>query len=86
MHKCNRLTKNHIWTKAYGCPPTKMASFDHLKCVFFLAKMLEQKQDVQITFEEYNKYLNVWNQLDETTQERYTIYANLENPISHRSS
>lgn len=63
-----------------------MPVFDNLKCVFFLAKMLEQKQDVQITFEEYKKYLNVWNQLDETTQELYTIYANLETPISHRSS
>jgi hypothetical protein len=57
-----------------------MPVFDNLKCVFFIAKMLEQNINVQLTFDEYRKYLNVWNQLDDTTRELYTIYANMETP------
>ena len=56
-----------------------MPVFDNIKCVFFLAKMLEQNHNVQLTFDEYQKYLNIWNQLDDTTRELYTIYASLEN-------
>jgi hypothetical protein len=52
-----------------------MPVFDNLKAVFFLAKMLEQNPNVQLTFDQYQKYLNIWEQLDDDTKELYMIYA-----------
>lgn len=55
-----------------------MPIFDNIKGVFFLAKILEQDPDVQLTFDSYMKYLSLWNDLDDTTKELYTIYSSLE--------
>ena len=54
----------------------KMPVFDNIRGVFFLAKMLEQNPNIQLTFDEYQKYLNIWNNsLDDATREMYTIYS-----------
>lgn len=64
-----------------------MPIFDNIKAVFFLAKMVEQNPNIQLTFDEYQKYLKIWEDLDSDTQELYIIYSSsLENPISPRSS
>ena len=56
-----------------------MPVFENIRGVFFLAKMLEQNPNIQLTFDEYQKYLNIWNNsLDDATRELYTIYSSLE--------
>ena len=52
-----------------------MPVFDNLKNIFWLAKFVTADPDIQLTYDEYIKYLNVWNQLDDDTQELYTRYA-----------
>lgn len=49
--------------------------FDNISYVFFIAKMCEQDPNVKLTHDQYLKYLDIWNNLDEETKARYVFYV-----------
>jgi hypothetical protein len=45
-----------------------MAHFDHLPGVFELARIHQKTSSVVLTYDEYLRYLSIWNDLPDTAQ------------------